>query len=95
MNGSSVLNQLAKGSKMIDLILVAKVLTPTVQIDTPQIYKAIYKDTQGSYNFEIKRDGTDWRVTSDGFECCKTDNREYLIWNFESQLGNYSPKVLN
>ncbi len=80
---------------MKDLYLIAKVLTPEVKIDQPMLYRALYKDDDGSYIFEIKKTGNKWVVISDGFKCCETDNKEYLIWNFESQLGNYLPKTLH
>lgn len=80
---------------MVTLILKTKVLKPTVVIDTNDHFKANYIDAQGPYEFEIKKVDKQWRVTSDGFECCKSKDKGYLLWNFESQLSAYSPRVLN
>ena len=77
-----------------NVIVTFERLAPKVIEDSDDLYKAEYTDKDGSYLFEIiKKDGK-WVITSDGFECSRSSNIDYIKWNFESQLATYTPKVL-
>jgi len=78
-----------------DVIVTFEHLKPTVLVDTKDMYKAQYKDKVGSYLFEIAKKEGKWVITSDGFECSRSSDIDYIKWNFESQLATYSPQVLN
>ena len=69
-------------------------LAPTVLVDSKDLYKAEYTDKAGSYLFEISKQGSEWVITSDGFQCSRSKDINYIKWNFESQLATYSPQVL-
>ena len=58
-------------------------------------YKAKYQDNFGSYVFEIHKTDAGFTVVSDGNICSKDNpDREYIIWNYETQIAAHMPKVL-
>jgi hypothetical protein len=70
-------------------------LKPTVKEDSDSCYRATYRDDFGSYEFEIHKTSAGYTVISDGNVCSKDNpEREYIIWNYECQVGAYMPKVL-
>lgn len=78
-----------------NVTLVFKHLAPKVIEDSEHLYKAKYKDSFGSYTFQIQKVGDAWQVTSSGLKFSPTKDKDFLRWNYESQLALYSPKVLN
>lgn len=78
-----------------NVIVTFEHLAPKVIEDSSDLYKAEYTDKAGSYLFEIAKQDGKWVITSDGFECSRSNDINYIKWNFESQLATYSPQVLN
>lgn len=77
-----------------NVIVTFEHLAPKVIEDSADLYKAEYTDKAGSYLFQIAKQYGKWVITSDGFECARSSDIEYIKWNFESQLATYSPQVL-
>lgn len=77
------------------VILHFEHLVPEVLIDTPQHYRAKYKDRHGDYVFEITESTGGWTVTSSGMKIGTFEDADYIKWDFESQLAKYTPKVLS
>ena len=91
-----ILTQVANTMNPTPLIrLYAVHLKPTkVLIDKPNKFKAIYKDDYGKYSFVIKKNNKNYTVISDNQMVCETDDKDYLIWNFENQLAAINPRIL-
>ena len=64
-------------------------------VDKPNKFKAIYKDDFGKYSFVIKRNDKNYTVIVDNQIVSETDDKDYLIWNFEVQLAAIMPRVLD
>jgi hypothetical protein len=82
-------------SKHTNVKIKAVALTPTVKMDTDNHYSAVYTDSHGSYVFEIYKTSNGYTVISDGNVCSKDNpDREFIIWNYESQVAAHMPRVL-
>ena len=93
------LNSAINGALKKDLVPSIQVtythLKPTkVLINKPNKFKAIYKDDYGKYPFEIKKSNNSFTVIVDKQVVAKTNDKDYLIWNFEVQLAAISPRIL-
>lgn len=76
------------------LILKAIRMQPTQVItDSDKLFKAIYTDDIGSYEFSVKKKKGKFFVRSAGVDLYSTKSAEHLIWDFESQLADVNPKV--
>ena len=62
--------------------------------DTCIAYETIFEDEGGEYTFSIYKSNGGYRIVADGVEMFKTDV-EHILWDFENQLSEYGPKVLN
>ena len=61
--------------------------------DTVLAYEAIYEDENGEYTWSIYRADDGYRIIADGIEMFKT-SIDNILWDFETQLSVYGPKVL-
>lgn len=66
-----------------------------IKSNTQTKFSAVYSDDYGSYDFEIHKTDKGYTVISDGNVCSRNNpDREYIIWNYETQVAGFMPEVL-
>ena len=82
----------AKGG---NVVLKTVALQPNIVLDTDTHYQATYSDSFGTYDFQIHKTDQGYTVISDGNVCSKNNpDREYIVWNYETQVAAHMPRVL-
>lgn len=68
-------------------LLYAQLEPAKIITNTKKQYTALYCDDDGTYEFSIKRKMGTYTVISDGVACHKGEDKNHIIWNFETQLA--------